>query len=259
MALGLQAGRLVATMLDWRLMDMRGLRRLWRGIRCIATGCTPLDVALGGGLPSSHVTLVYGERSSGKTQLCHQVAAHQLATQEDRYAVYVDVDLSFSPSRLISMACRFKNLEQKALLSRLLYYKPSAFEDQYRLIELLDNLYAASPHDLLIIDSISTLARGEYGVAVVEMQRTLSAHVKQLQRYALKRNVAVLVTDNVHLVKSTGKELLLPVSHQAFEVSAVRLRLIKGPMNKRICRIEASPIHPEGEVLFSLTEEGLVD
>lgn len=235
------------------------LRELWGNVYRIATGCKALDNLLRGGFPSSHTTLIYGERSSGKTQLCHQVTAHYLITNKDRYAVYVDVDLAFTPSRLLNIANRFKKIEAKDVLPRILYYKPSSFEDQARLVDLLYEVYDQAPHDLVLIDSLSTLIRGEYGIAVIERQRALSNYIRRLQEYALRKNVVIIMTDNVHLVKQLNREMLLPISSQALEISMTRLRLIKAIGAKRICRIESSPILPEEEAIFSISEEGLVD
>jgi len=241
------------------LLDVEGLRDLWSRVFSIPTGCKALDRLLGGGLLSSHVTLVYGERSSGKTQLCHQVVAHHLTSNPQALAVYVDVDLTFSPERLATMAKRYGVSNPREVLSRALYYRPTAFEEQDRVLDLLDEAYEKAPHGLVVVDSLSSLARGEYGAAVVEMQRALSSHVRRLQEYASRRNVVVVVTDNVRLVKVQEREFLLPVSSQALELSITRLRLVRGPGNLRVCRLEASPILPEGEAAFLIKEEGLVD
>jgi RecA/RadA recombinase len=241
------------------LLDVEGLRDLWSRVFSIPTGCKALDRLLGGGLLSSHVTLVYGERSSGKTQLCHQVVAHYLASNPQALAVYVDVDLTFSPERVASIAKRYGVSSPREVLSRILCYRPRAFEEQDRVLDLLDEAYERSPHGLVVVDYLSPLARGEYGAAVVEMTRALSSHVRRLQEYAIKRNVVVVVTDNVRLVKAREREFLLPVSSQALELSITRLRLVRGPGNLRLCRLEASPMLPEGEAAFLIKEEGLVD
>ena len=240
-------------------LDVEGLRKIWSRVFTVPTGCRALDKLLGGGLPSSHITLVYGERSSGKTQLCHQVVAHYLVSDPEALAVYVDVDLTFSPERLVSIAKRYGVSNSRDVLSRALYHRPTTFEEQDRVLGLLDETYEDAPHGLVVVDSLSPLVRGEYGVAVVEMQRALSSYVRRLQDYAIKRNVVVVVTDNVRLAKVQEREVLLPVSSQALELSITRLRLVRGPGNLRVCRLEASPILPEGEVAFLIKEEGLVD
>ena len=241
------------------LLDVEGLRGLWSRVFSIPTGCKALDRLLGGGLLSSHVTLVYGERSSGKTQLCHQVVAHHLAKNARALAVYVDVDLTFSPERVASIVRRYGVSDPREVLSRILYHRPTTFEEQGRVAGLLEEAYERAPHGLVVVDSLSSLVRGEYGVVVVEMQRALSSHVRELQEYASRRNVVVIATDNVRLVKAQDREILLPVSSQALELSITRLRLIRGPGSLRVCRLEASPILPEGEAAFLIKEEGLVD
>jgi RecA/RadA recombinase len=245
--------------MEVKLLDVEELKRLWSRVFLIPTGCKALDRLLGGGFPSSQVTLVYGERSSGKTQLCHQVVAHYLVSNPQALAVYIDVDLTFSPERLASIVKRYEVSNSREALSRALYYRPTTFEEQDRVLDLLDEAYESASHGLVVVDSLSSLARGEYGVAVVEMQRALSSYVRRLQDYAIKKNVVVVATDNVRLAKVQEREVLLPVSSQALELSITRLRLVKGPGNLRVCRLEASPILPEGEAAFLIKKEGLVD
>lgn len=246
-------------MVGEELLTIRELRDVWSKITYVASGCKALDRLLGGGFPSSHVTLVYGERSSGKTQLCHQTVTHYLIDNPASFAVYIDIDSTFSPSRVASITSRYGVSDPKDVLSRILYYKPTTFNDQDRVLDLLDNLYESVPHKLLVVDSLSSIVRGEYGIAIVEMQRATSRYVRRLQEYAMKRNVAIIATDNVRLIKIQGRELLVPVSFQALEISTTRLRLIRGPGNRRLCRVEASPILPESEALFLIGEEGLID
>jgi RecA/RadA recombinase len=245
--------------MELELLGVEELKGLWSRVFTIPTGCKALDRLLGGGLSSSHVTLVYGERSSGKTQLCHQVVAHYLARNSEALALYIDVDLTFSPERLTSIAKRYATSNPRDILSRALYYRPTTFEEQDRVLGLLDEATKDVFVGLVVVDSLSSLARGEYGAAVVEMQKALSSYVRRLQEYAIKRNVVVVATDNVRLTKVQEREVLLPVSSQALELSITRLRLVRGPGNLRICRLEASPILPEGEAAFLIKEEGLVD
>lgn len=239
-------------------LTLKDLEELWHTVKRIPLGCDSIDNLLEGGFLTHSITLIYGERSSGKTQLCLQLTAHTLTTSDD-YLVYIDVDSTFAPERVAAMigAIKGSGKVDKKVLSRVMYYKPSTFEEQSNIVSSLYELWRRSHYRLVIIDSLSTLIRGEYGIATIERQRALSSYIRTLQLYALKTGVAVIATDNVYQIEDQGEENLLPSSHNAFELSTTRIRLRKSVGSKRICRVEASPLIPEGEAAFIITESGL--
>eukprot|EP00798_Chlamydomonas_sp_ICE-L_P008020 gene8020-1250_t len=57
--------------------------------RILPTGCDSLDILLGGGLREGHYTEVVGESSTGKSQLCMQVAVTAALRDED--VIYLDL------------------------------------------------------------------------------------------------------------------------------------------------------------------------
>jgi DNA repair protein RadA len=94
---------------------------------------------------------------------------------------------------------------------------------------------------LLVVDSVIAHFRSEFPGRenLAERQQKLNKHVADLLRLADAYDVAV---GNI-------------LAHGA----TYRVWLRKSKENIRIAKIFDSPYHPEGEVSFRITEEGVVD
>ena len=68
----------------------------------VASGCAPLDAALGGGVARGAVTEFVGRAGAGKTQCCNTFAAACAARGDD--VVYVDTEQTFRPRRFWQIA-----------------------------------------------------------------------------------------------------------------------------------------------------------
>jgi RAD51-like protein 3 len=142
--------------------------------RILPTGVSSLDSLLGGGLREGFVTELLGETTSGKTQICHQLAA--TTSLRGEHVVYFDTTNSFSPERFLSIARsnhmqEDENQEQGGIgfdaegcLERILVFRPhSHVELMMQLETCASDLPHATkeralrPPSVLIIDSISAV------------------------------------------------------------------------------------------------------
>ncbi|KAH6924937.1 hypothetical protein HPB50_026658 [Hyalomma asiaticum] len=73
--------------------------RLLESTAIFSTGSANVDNAVGGGVYTGRITEIVGAGNSGKTQLCHGLAAN-LAVSSHFGALYVDALSCFSPERL---------------------------------------------------------------------------------------------------------------------------------------------------------------
>ena len=101
---------------------------------------------------------------------------------------------------------------------------------------------------LIIIDSLMAHFRAEYvgRESLATRQQKLNQHLHTLQTIANTYNVAVLITNQVQ-------------SKPDSFLGTYRILLKKGLSGKRIARLVDSPHLPEGESVFKVTTEGLVD
>jgi len=235
-------------------------------LRRISTGVRALDGLLGGGIETRAVTEVVGEFGSGKTQLCHQLAV-MVQLPEDRgglgaKAIYIDTENTFRPERVAQIA-RARGLDPGQALNNIFYARAHSADHQMVLVEQAKSLIRQHNVALLIVDSVMAHFRAEFPGRenLAERQQKLNKHIADLLRLADAYDVAVVVTNQVMAQPDVffGNPLRPAGGNILAHGSTYRMWLRKSKENIRIAKIFDSPYHPEGEVSFRITEEGLVD
>jgi DNA repair protein RadA len=242
------------------------LYEMRRGIKRISTGVKSLDDLLGGGVETKAVTEVVGEFGAGKTQLCHQLGIMVQLPEEkgglSGKALYVDTENTFRPERIMQIA-KYRGLDPNEALKNILYARAFTSDHQIMIIDEARKLIENENIKLVVVDSLVSHFRAEYPGRenLAERQQKLNHHIAQLLRLADIYNIAVVVTNQVvaqpdafftNPLKPAGGNV---VAHSA----TYRVWLRKGKENVRIAKIFDSPYHPEKEVTFRITEEGVVD
>ena len=235
-------------------------------IRRISTGVRSLDELLGGGIETRAVTEVVGEFGSGKTQLCHQLAV-MVQLPEERgglgaKAIYIDTENTFRPERIMQMA-RARGLDPDQALNNIFYARAYSSDHQMILVEHAKSIVKQHNVALIVVDSVIAHFRSEFPGRenLAERQQKLNKHVADLLRLADAYDVAVVITNQVMAQPDVffGNPLRPAGGNILAHGATYRLWLRKSKENIRIAKIFDSPYHPEGEVSFRITEEGLVD
>jgi len=112
--------------------------------------CKSLDDLSGGGIERGTITEIHGEAGSGKTNLCLQVS-REYASKGKKVA-YIDSE-GVSLERLGQM-CKDYDLEN--IFSNILFFNPSSFEDQEKMI---NNAIKINEVGLIVIDTINLFYR----------------------------------------------------------------------------------------------------
>ena len=197
------------------------------------TGLEPLDALLGGGFPCGAVSLVYGEATTGKTTLALTAALNHLAEHRAAKAIYIDSDNKLNTGRLTQIA----EPRGVGLLRRLHLHTPLSFREQETTLEQMP---ALEPMDLVVLDSVTGLYRGE----TVDEERTYRAN-KELNRQlgyisemAVRSGAAFLLTGQVRSVMDTSQ--IEPVAPRLLNYwSSTILKLEKTPeQGKRQATLE---------------------
>lgn len=161
-------------------------------VSLLSTLTSCLDRLLGGGLPESCLTLVYGEASTGKTTLSIQCAVS--ASRMGLKTLYIDSDQSFSHQRLLQIiggnsvdACR-----------DIIIFFPRSFMEQSRIVESLEN-YMTYKVGLIVVDTVTSLYRLALnsGRGAFTLNRELNRQLAYLDELTLKHRVATLITGQV--------------------------------------------------------------
>ncbi|MFX1282015.1 MAG: DNA repair and recombination protein RadA [Promethearchaeota archaeon] len=238
------------------------------------TGAEALDDLLNGGIETGSITELYGEYRTGKTQLAHQLCVtcqlppalggFNMDGKNPITCIYIDTEGTFRPERIVAMASRFGNdLNIQTVLKHILHGR--AYNSDHQMV-LVENIIKDAPSNnikLVIVDSLIAHFRAEFvgrGTLAARQQK-LNQHLHSLLKLAEISNVAVIVTNQVHSQPDMffGDPTAPVGGHILAHVSHTRIYLRKSKGERRIARIVDSPLLPESETVFAITEEGIVD
>lgn len=233
----------------------------------ITTGSKGLDELIGGGIETQSITEVYGEFGSVKSQISHELSVTtQLPVEEgglDGEVVFIDTENTFRPERIEQIAEGF-GLNIEEVLKKIHVARAFNSSHQILMADKINELIQSGVNiKLIIIDSLMAHFRAEYvgRESLATRQQKLNQHLHTLQTIANTYNVAVLITNQVQSKPDSffGTPTKAVGGHVLGHASTYRILLKKGLSGKRIARLVDSPHLPEGESVFKVTTEGLVD
>jgi len=233
----------------------------------ITTGSKALDELIGGGIETQAITEVFGEYGSGKSQLAHELVV-TVQLPEDRgglngEAVFIDTENTFRPERVEQIANAFElNIEE--VMERI--YIARAFNSSHQILmaeKVNELIQEGKDIRLVIVDSLTSHFRAEYvgRESLATRQQKLNQHLHTLQNIANTYNAAIFVTNQVQARPDAffGSPTKAIGGHVLGHAATYRIWLKKGLAGKRIARLVDSPHLPEGECVFKITNDGIVD
>ncbi|XP_047967800.1 DNA repair protein RAD51 homolog 2 isoform X3 [Salvia hispanica] len=174
----------------------------------LPTGLKGLDAALCGGIPFGVVTELVGPAGIGKTQFCLKLALlASLPTSHGGLGgrvIYIDVESKFSSRRIIEMGLssfpEIFNMEGMAqqtfiwqMAGRILVLQPASLSEFTESLQKIKVSLLQHDVKLLIIDSMTALASGEYGQGLPK----LGWHISFIKSLAECCRIPVVVTNQV--------------------------------------------------------------
>jgi DNA repair protein RadB len=223
-------------------------------IHRLPSGAKPIDDLLGGGFETGTITQLYGEPSSGKTNICLQLAINTM--RAGKRVIFIDTE-GFSAERFSQIA---GEEETRELASKMYWYQVTNFDQQFAAIRDAEKLIAQGDQDigLIIMDSATALYRvereGKDGMAPM---RELASQMTALLGLARKHDVAVVITNQIYtdieneVLRASGGKWLEHISKAIVELKRA------GP-GKRIAILKKHRSRAEGEsVEFTITGIGI--
>jgi len=157
----------------------------------ISTGSISLDIALGGGIPRSRITEIYGPESSGKTTLTLHVIAE--AQKKGGLCAFVDAEHALDPEYAKRIGVNMKDL---------LISQPDSGEQA---LDIVESLVRSGSLDLIVIDSVAALTpraeiEGEMGDQQMGLQaRLMSKALRKLTAIAQKSDTAIIFINQIRM------------------------------------------------------------
>lgn len=234
----------------------------------LSSGSTAIDELLKGGFETGSITELFGEFRTGKTQLCHQLCVTcQLPVDRgggEGKALFIDTEGTFRPQRLVAIAARY-GLDGDSVLDNVAFARAYNSEHQMQLLVQASAMMAESRYALVVVDSATALFRTDYSGRgeLAARQQELAKFLRALTRMADEFGVAVVITNQMTANPDSGmfaKDPLQPIGGNIMaHASCTRLRLRKGRGENRVMKVVDSPILPEAEAIYSITEQGIQD
>lgn len=243
------------------------LYRRRKSIRRFKTGSSALDDLLMGGVESQSITELYGEFASGKTQLCHTLAAlsqsaKSKVTDYSERVLYVDTEGTFRPQRLFQIA-EARGMDAELVLENVLVASISTASILRILIQQLGKIVKENGVRLIILDSLVALHRAEFaGKGLIsERQQNLNRILSTLRKISETTDSAVVVTNEI-LARpdvSFPSDPVVPAGGNIIAHGTTYRIYLRKFGNERIASFQNSPYHPPTEARFSVTDLGCCD
>ncbi len=165
----------------------------------ISTGSADFNEWMSGGYEKDVVTMIAGCPGSGKTNF--SILAACSMAKRGKKVIFVDTEGGFSVERVKQIV----GPGYSDILERIMLLSPVNFEEQKKDFEKILK-YANSDIGLIILDSMAMHYRLELGEAsslkndekIHNINREVSRQMKALVEIARKRNIPVLITNQVY-------------------------------------------------------------
>jgi DNA repair protein RadA len=238
-----------------------------KNIARITTGSQELDNLFGGGIETGCVVEFFGEFRTGKTQIAHQLCVNVQLPREDGglngNALYIDTEGTFRPERIIQMA-EGLDLDRKKVLKNIVFGRAYNSDHQMLLIKEASNIIKEKNIKLVIVDSLIGHFRSEYvgRGTLANRQQTINVHLHDLLRLTdIFPELCVIVTNQVQSKPDVfyGNPTVAAGGNIVAHGSTIRIYLRKGKGEQRVAKMIDAPHLPEGEAVFSITENGIID
>ena len=238
-----------------------------KNISRITTSSQELDNLFHGGIETGCVIEFFGEFRTGKTQIAHQLCVNVQLPKEDGglngCALYIDTEGTFRPERIIQMA-EGHDLDYKKVLKNIVFGRAYNSDHQIMLIKEAANLIKEKNIKLIIVDSLIGHFRSEYvgRGTLANRQQTINTHLHDLLRLTdIFPELCVIVTNQVQSKPDVfyGNPTVAAGGNIVAHGSTIRVYLRKGKGEQRVAKMIDAPHLPEGEAVFSITENGITD
>ena len=239
------------------------------------TGSEKFDAFLSGGFETQAITEITGEFGSGKSQICHAVcvAANSLVessrrgdSDEDKQSeagniIFIDTENTFRVDRVYQIAEQ-NGFDPLAILKKIYHCKIFNSEELESLINNLDKFIEQYDAKLVIVDSIISHHRAEFSGrgTLAERQQRLGKMLNKLRRYADIYNIAVVITNQVVSYTDNsqfGSDYIKPAGGNIMGHSSTYRIFLKRSGKNRVATMFDSPYHPNQQVKFSISDEGI--
>jgi DNA repair protein RadA len=223
----------------------------------LKSGTNNLDLLLGGGFYSGRSYIFFGENSTGKTQLCHQVCLE--AFKSGIKTAYFDSENTFRPERIKEL-CLTRGLNYNDVLKTILVATIRSDDVLNYKISELDNVLKNSEIKLLLIDTINNYYRLEQGISFEKSKKLFINILNHLNLLTKKYGLISIYTSQVSPnfnPNSTIKHVPVGIQYLNHFFSEF-IYLSKTSKNLFMHLVNSSHLR-ENKVAYTINSKGIID
>jgi len=233
----------------------------------ISAGSYDLNRWLHGGYEKDIITMIAGSPGSGKTNFVMLAACSQ--AKKGNKVIFVDTEGGFSIERVKQIAPE----EHEMILSNIFILNSTSFDEQKKTFQTLLDKVKKEQIGVIIIDSMAMQYRLELGDAIQsknenliqEVNREVARQMKILSEISRKKNIPVLITNQVYssflsddeMRKGVEKETNI-VGGDLFKYWSKCIIELKNDRGKRKAILLKHRSLPENEMNFEIKNEGIL-
>ena len=247
----------------------------------ISTGSNNLDNMLGGGIESSSVTELIGEKNTNKTDLVHILCVNAIKNNSNTTIIYFDLDSTFNPKKITDFAKVYKIKKEKVLDNINVINNIENYEQLIEKLDEISEIIHKGEYGLLIIESLICVFEKYYKERKMHLSQTNEFEVRidiesklgqvlsKLKKIAILFNISIVITRRINNIKENDKlnedndcDLLQFDSNIEIILGSeckTRLKLKRIKNGKIKCIILNSPMLPENDCKFIINEKGIMD
>ena len=248
----------------------------------ISTSSHGFDNILGGGIESSSITEIIGEKNTYKTDFLHILCVNSQKNFLGNKIIFIDLDNTFNQKKIADFSKEL-NLKKKKVLENI--FLINDIEDYEQLLQKLNEISEKMKKGefcLLIIESLISLFQKIYKDKILsnsqinqfeikmDIESKLGQILRKLKNIAFLFNISVVITrtintndnDNEKLGNGNDNDLLLfdpNIDIILGNECVTRIKFKKLKNGKIKCFILNSPILAENNCKFIINEKGIID
>ena len=243
----------------------------------ISTGSKNLDNILEGGFEPNSLTEIIGEKDSNILDFVHILCINALKKDSNNKVIFMDLDKKFDKDKLLFFAKGMKENGKKCL-EKIWLFDDIDFYDE--IIENLNEIFESNDTkecSLIIIDSLIVLFKKLFKEAMtkntqinndiekkIDIESKLGQVLIKLKRISLLYNIPIIITRIINNDNDLNEQYDIIKSDPNIELilnyeCKTRLKFKKIKNDKIKCVILNSPMIPEKDCKFLITEKGIID
>jgi len=217
----------------------------------IPTDTFAFDLASGGGFPEGRISVVYGPKSSGKTNLCLKAIAQYQKLYPEMKCVFLDVEKSFDSKWAKALGVN---------VDELVYMLPNFAEEA---IDMFSAVLQAEDAGLIVVDSVAALTPmkeaessadrqqvGGNSLLIGSMMRKAIVGMTQAQKEERYPTVLLINQIRTKIGVMFGNPESMPGGHALDHASSLTVRVYgKNVIDKKVS--DALPAIKETKVVIN--------